>query len=297
MIPNNEVQNNDFQKNMPQNTEPKRKNKGLIITIIILCLAVVGLGGYIVYDKLLQKDDNTNDKDNEDDENEKEYTMAMIAGKYKFSKKLADPTISIELTLNEDGTASLIAGDGYAAMEVTEGTYTIVEDEITYTRTSGYGKDGEINTNNKTEGFKIVSETAIKLTAPYFSEYDYDELATLNKEEIEANKMIGTFKIIYKDPTSEVADNKASTITLKSDNTFTFNANLCAGMIDIQGKYTISNNKMTFNNLKSDYPDMIEEQFSTIQFTIVSNDEFYLNDDSNIGCTIDGNKDGSFIKQ
>lgn len=40
----------------------EKKNTGLIVLIVVLCLLVVGLGGYIVYDKMLDK--NINDSDN-----------------------------------------------------------------------------------------------------------------------------------------------------------------------------------------------------------------------------------------
>ena len=46
--------------------EEKKNNKGLYVIIAVLCLLVLGLGGYIIYDKSLsniQKDTNTNNKD------------------------------------------------------------------------------------------------------------------------------------------------------------------------------------------------------------------------------------------
>ena len=45
--------------------EEKKNNKGLYVIIAVLCLLVLGLGGYIIYDKSLsniQKDTNTNNK-------------------------------------------------------------------------------------------------------------------------------------------------------------------------------------------------------------------------------------------
>mgnify|MGYP000921444300 FL=1 len=40
----------------------EKKNTGLIVLVVVLSLLVVGLGGYIVYDKMLDK--NINDSDN-----------------------------------------------------------------------------------------------------------------------------------------------------------------------------------------------------------------------------------------
>lgn len=43
----------------------KKKNNGLVVLVIILVILVLCLGGYIVYDKLLDKDNNVIDKNNE----------------------------------------------------------------------------------------------------------------------------------------------------------------------------------------------------------------------------------------
>ncbi len=84
--------------------EEKKNNKGLYVIIAVLCLLVLGLGGYIIYDKSLsniQKDTNTNNKnhnvykekkeskeddskknDSEEKENQKrEYTPYEIGDK------------------------------------------------------------------------------------------------------------------------------------------------------------------------------------------------------------------------
>ena len=39
--------------------ETKKSSKGLIVLIIILIICVIGLGGYIVYDKVLNKNKQT----------------------------------------------------------------------------------------------------------------------------------------------------------------------------------------------------------------------------------------------
>lgn len=45
----------------------EKKNTGLIVLVVVLCLLVAGLGGYIVYDKMLDKSVNdTNNKDKND---------------------------------------------------------------------------------------------------------------------------------------------------------------------------------------------------------------------------------------
>lgn len=61
----------------------KQKNKGLIITVIILAVLVVTLGGYIIYDKIIPNENAKTDiknsnKDNSNDKikNEIEKTIS-----------------------------------------------------------------------------------------------------------------------------------------------------------------------------------------------------------------------------
>lgn len=49
----------------------KNKNKSLLILVIILSLLVVGLSSYLIYDKMIAKDDNDENKIN----NKIEYTI------------------------------------------------------------------------------------------------------------------------------------------------------------------------------------------------------------------------------
>lgn len=53
--------------------ESKNKNTGLVVIIVILLLAVIGLGGYIVYDKVLKNSSNeTENNDNKPSDNLKD---------------------------------------------------------------------------------------------------------------------------------------------------------------------------------------------------------------------------------
>lgn len=47
----------------------EKKNTGLIVLVVILSLLVVGLGGYIVYDKVLDKEDSNINNDVKDNDN------------------------------------------------------------------------------------------------------------------------------------------------------------------------------------------------------------------------------------
>ena len=175
----------------------EKKNNILIILIIILSVLVGGLGSFIVYDKVLNKDTNVGDTTNENKVEEN--------------------------TTNENDNIS--KEDNYY------GTYTVKYYE---------------NTN----------------------------------EDIKANK--------------------ESSLTLNTDNTFVFNYNACAGMIDVKGKYEIKDNKIILSNLTSGYQDVLDGNLNghtNLEFIIVSENEIYLNFEYDFACTIAGNKAGSFVKE
>ena len=59
----------------------EKKNTGLIVLVVILSLLVVGLGGYIVYDKVLSKEDsniNNDVKDNDNIQNNTDNNVSKI---------------------------------------------------------------------------------------------------------------------------------------------------------------------------------------------------------------------------
>ena len=59
-VPNNTIQNNFTDNSLGQNGsgQNNKSNKGLIILVIILSVLIVGLVGFVVYDKVLNKDKN-----------------------------------------------------------------------------------------------------------------------------------------------------------------------------------------------------------------------------------------------
>lgn len=59
-VPNNTIQNNFTDSSLGQNGsgQNNKSNKGLIILVIILSVLIVGLVGFVVYDKVLNKDKN-----------------------------------------------------------------------------------------------------------------------------------------------------------------------------------------------------------------------------------------------
>ena len=94
--------------------------------------------------------------------------------------------------------------------------------------------------------------------------------------------------------------NNPSTLTLNADKTFVFVWNVCAGMMNTTGKYEVKNNKIILSELQDTEKELLDTNLNgrkTLEFIIVSDNEIYLNSDKAFGCTIHGNKYGSFIKE
>lgn len=121
-----------------------------------------------------------------------------------------------------------------------------------------------------------------------------NNLETPNHEEnnnnISKNFILnGKYVVTYNDKTpKDYKANTPSTLIINSDNTFIFNYNACADMQDLNGDYEIIDNKLILSNYKTRNQYEISSVLpETLSFTIISNDEIYLNDF--LGCVIDSN--------
>lgn len=65
----------------------EKKNTGLIVLIVVLSIAVLGLGGFIIYDKVLNNDskNNSNEINKEDNENKNENNKDITFNHTTFS--------------------------------------------------------------------------------------------------------------------------------------------------------------------------------------------------------------------
>ena len=159
------VENNIFSNPEPTVSEPvqpvveepkieppkEKKSKGSSIIIILLILVILGLGGYIVYDKFIEKDDKTksNDITEVDNGNKNNNTIEYVS----FDGKEY-------LKLNEDGTYQLnisrISGNDITK----KGSYK-KENDNSYSLDNGSKveiKDNYIEiTKLETENFKFVN--------------------------------------------------------------------------------------------------------------------------------------------
>ncbi len=176
--------------------QPKKKgNAGLIVFLVIL---VLGLAGYICYDKFLAPQKSvkcsakSTDAGNKDLKEEKyqevKYTYEDLAGYYTFTKLITerDEDYDAELYLFKDGTIRFQQGpdasNGYI------GNYIIEDDEIKVTKwlnTGSYSDLRIIDKADSTETISIKSNDSIVLSKCYTftnCEFKKDSSSDINKK-------------------------------------------------------------------------------------------------------------------
>ncbi len=118
----------------------EKNNKGLIILVVILIIMVLSLGGYIVYDKLIDNNkndvvDKTDDKvDNNEDDNKviQDTKEESILGDY-FGTKIINIdqthiTTEVSMRLIDENNAMLKVSIPEVDVSTYLGTYTKMED-------------------------------------------------------------------------------------------------------------------------------------------------------------------------
>ena len=126
------------------------KNKGLVVSVIVLLAAVLLLGGYIIYDKTNSNDVKITKKvENvkETDDKKVKYTYKSIAGVYKFtSNPYGEENESDDFTLSlfENGVfhyeQSRMVNSGFF------GNYTINNNKINLNYIFMHGSDAALHT-------------------------------------------------------------------------------------------------------------------------------------------------------
>ena len=126
------------------------KNKGLVVSVIVLLIAVLLLGGYIIYDKTNSNDVKITKKvENvkETDDKKVKYTYKSIAGVYKFtSNPYGEENESDDFTLSlfENGVfhyeQSRMVNSGFF------GNYTINNNKINLNYIFVHGSDAALHT-------------------------------------------------------------------------------------------------------------------------------------------------------
>lgn len=118
----------------------EKNNKGLIILVVILIIMVLSLGGYIVYDKLIDNNkndvvDKTDDKvDNNEDDNKvvQDTKEESILGDYFGTKVInidqTHITTEVSMRLIDENNAMLKVSIPEVDVSTYLGTYTKTED-------------------------------------------------------------------------------------------------------------------------------------------------------------------------
>ena len=118
----------------------EKNNKGLIILVVILIIMVLSLGGYIVYDKLIDNNkndvvDKTDDKvDNNEDDNKvvQDTKEESILGDYVGTKLInidgTNITTEVSMRLIDENNAMLKVSIPEVDVSTYLGTYTKMED-------------------------------------------------------------------------------------------------------------------------------------------------------------------------
>ena len=140
----------------------EKKNTGVIVLVIVLSLMVVGLGGFIVYDKVLSNDkiedtnvsDNVNTNDNindnnESDEPENNQTNQEVNNNSNLQENSSDECIN-EDSVQVDYSKLTDMGTGIDIKSLSGFNYQLSissKGELSYLNKEN-GKEGKINVKN-----------------------------------------------------------------------------------------------------------------------------------------------------
>ncbi len=166
----------------------ENKSKGKTMVIVIFVLAVLGLGGYIIYDKFIKvktTEPEVKNEINDNKETEENEPTTKLTGYYKFGTTYStdedpcDPeNISqkhgetIEILFNESGTYKSAYGADCGGGYTWDGTYTINGDKLVLKCNDydspcveGEYRIGEYNTiiNDKNEIYSKVEKSQLQV--------------------------------------------------------------------------------------------------------------------------------------
>lgn len=166
--------------------EEKKKNKSLVIALIVFILLALGLSGYIVYDKVLSKDNNTKveekNSENEPIEEKKEVSEINLGGGVY--------SIDEFLEYNTNNTIFCTTKDGFTK-EKCDNT----NDELKFIRRveypgegTGYRKLLALEEHGQLYDIYEIEETEKEEAKKYFAEAEEDYKPQI-KEEYKGTKV------------------------------------------------------------------------------------------------------------
>ena len=135
-----------------QNFEQKKNNKVLIVLLVIFGLIIIGLGGYVVYDKFIsntdveEKDKGNNNNNNNDDNNDNNNDTRPAVSKMNFYDECRDNASKLKvacdkyITLNNENLSVAIVGE-YSISD----SFAFVELKINDKSVYKVGRESEFN--------------------------------------------------------------------------------------------------------------------------------------------------------
>lgn len=163
----------------------KKKNNTLIVLVVVLCLLVLGLGGYIVYDKVLSKDGKITEQSNVDEQQEDKSTNQTNDAKQQ-EKVLSSDELLNNLT-GEWGTCKDNSCYGIIIGKRDNGEYYYTP----YIMWSDGGTSGTVKNSE-------YKEKDVYLLTVYYAAYDNIESSGIeHTDEYEINISEVSSDIIY----------------------------------------------------------------------------------------------------
>lgn len=197
----------------------EKKNMGMKVVIVILCLFVVGLTSYIVYDKVLNKnelpmDDNNKEEIPSDDNNkDDEQILELLNGKWLDCSKATNKIYCNEIMVSgEDNYFHLIAyeSENRADFNVYQGeiiktkkdgkyfNLTVKEtNTVENTETNRYIKLDISKLSDKVIDIESVDNKKINSGIYYHGLSNYEEENTLNVDDETIEKLENIFDVVY----------------------------------------------------------------------------------------------------
>lgn len=251
----------------------KDLNKGLLVLVIVLSLLVVGLSSYLIYDKVVEKDE---DKINVG--LSKDYSN--VVGRYTGSFKNADQWMSCYIhrviEIKENGTYAWIdyADCSKETYDISVGKFTIKGDSITLYDEEG-NKKLEQNFSEKLDEIKTTDVTLTKVDDIIVNfgvdKKDFDEvlniigISTFTNDSDSDNLNAAISKNNYKENAKLIF---AQYAMMNNMRTYHSNEEKCKNSVECKNAYGIAGSESI---LKSD-ANKIKELYN---FSNELNDYFY----------------------
>ena len=254
----------------------KNNTKGIIIGVLISIIIIGAICAILNATNVVSFSSKHNSKNMND--GNAVVDIKAFYGTYKWHKYYTneegiDIRLNVKLVLNEDGTATYDAGDGYS-YEATKGTYKLVDGKFVYTR-EYYNyenqENGVFDEPNKTETFEIIDKNTLQ------NSFNHQTTELKKQEEITKEKIAGTYTW-SKNYTNQYGNEIKLNVklVLNTDGTATYNAGDGYSAEATKGTYNLLDDKIIYTRKYYNYENhengVFEEPNKTETFEIIDKD-------------------------